>query len=174
LQQCRDYLLAVAMRRLPARLQAKVGASDVAQEALTQAHANFDRFTGETESELLAWLARILEYRVLTVERKFLKTVARDVGREVSLDLPGDSSAGPFDLVRDTPGPSSRADAQEEHARLSEAMARLRPDDRQIIELRNLELLSFAEIGRRTERSADAVRKHWARAVERLQEELDR
>jgi RNA polymerase sigma-70 factor (ECF subfamily) len=48
------------------------------------------------------------------------------------------------------------------------------PDDyRRVIELRYLEEQSFEEIGARMQRSADAARKLWARAVERLQQELE-
>jgi RNA polymerase sigma-70 factor (ECF subfamily) len=161
------------MRRLPKDLQAKIGASDLAQEALTQAHANFMRFHGDSERELLAWLGQILDYSLLTVQRRYCDTDKRAIAREVPLDDRGDSSDAPFDVPRDTPGPASRAAALEEQARLSAAMSQLRPADREVIELRNLQALSFAEIARRTGRTPDAVRKHWARALDRLSELLD-
>lgn len=172
LQRCRGYLLAAAIRRLPVELQAKVGASDLAQDALTQAHANFDRFIGDSEGELLAWLGKILDYSVLTVERRYRGTSKRAIAREVPLADESDSSNVPIELARDTPRPDSRVALLEERARLAKVMASLRPADREVIELRNLQALSFAEIARRTGRTPDAVRKHWARALDRLSDAL--
>ena len=44
---------------------------------------------------------------------------------------------------------------------------------RQVIVGRYQEQLSFEEIGRRLHRSAEAARKLWWRAIERLRQELD-
>jgi RNA polymerase sigma-70 factor (ECF subfamily) len=173
LQRCRGYLLAVAQRRLPPDLRAKVGASDLAQEALTKAHANFERFTGESERELLAWLSRILEYSLYTVERRFRGTNKRNVAREVPLEGNSDSAGVPLNLAGDSPSPDSAAAAREEQLRLVAKLAQLRPADHEIIELRNLQALSFAEIARRQGRDPDTVRKHWARALDRLSDALD-
>jgi RNA polymerase sigma factor (sigma-70 family) len=54
---------------------------------------------------------------------------------------------------------------------LQQALARLPADYRKVIELRFLEERSFEEIGRLTNRSPDAARKLWARAIERLGED---
>ena len=51
-------------------------------------------------------------------------------------------------------------------------MARLPPDYRDVLYLRYWEGLSFVQIAGRIGRSADAVRKLWYRAIERLQAEL--
>lgn len=171
LQRCRDYLLAVAGRELLPEVRAKVGASDLVQEALTLAHANFDRFDGKTEGELFAWLTRIVDRRVLSAKRRYLDTGKRDARKEQSLDE-ADDSGNPLPLAANSPTPASKAVRQEDLTRLQAALARLRPVDREIIELRNLELLSFVAIGEQTGRTADAARKQWVRAMERLMDEL--
>lgn len=51
-------------------------------------------------------------------------------------------------------------------------LARLPADHPVVIELRYWKGLSFADIGTEMDRSADAVRKLWYRAIERLQAEL--
>jgi len=172
LQRCRAYLLAAAGRGLAPELRAKVGASDLVQEALTLAHANFERFAGESEAELLAWLARIVERRVLTAKRQYIDTEKRDARRERSLDAADDSNNPVEHLALNTPTPASKAVHVEDQARLVAALARLAPKDREIIELRNLELLTFVAIGQKTGRTADAVRKHWGAAMERLLDAL--
>ena len=62
-EECRNYLLWIANRRLDQSIQSKVGASDLVQETILQAHQIFDRFHGATRQELLAWLAQILELK---------------------------------------------------------------------------------------------------------------
>lgn len=173
LQRCRAYLLAAAGRGLMPDLRAKVGASDLVQEALTLAHANFERFVGDTEGELVAWLAKIVERRVLTAKRQYIDTEKRDVRRELPLDIADESNRPVENLALDTPSPASKVARQEDQERLETALARLSPGDRQVIEMRNLELLSFVAIGEKTGRTADAVRKQWVLAMERLLDECD-
>lgn len=170
LDRCRNYLLTVASRRLPRALRGKLGSSDIAQQTLTQAHAHFHKFHGESEGELLAWLAGILENQVRSAERKYFGTLATNIRREQAWADDPDGDASVSSLVADTPGPARRAAAAEEQAQMRQVLAFLGSEDRELIELRNFELLSYVEIAQRTGRTADAVRKHWARAIERLTE----
>jgi RNA polymerase sigma-70 factor, ECF subfamily len=55
---------------------------------------------------------------------------------------------------------------------LDRALEQLPEDYQTVIWLRHRDKLSFAEIGARTNRSADAARMCWTRAVKRLQEIL--
>ena len=54
-----------------------------------------------------------------------------------------------------------------------EALGRLSDVYRQVITWRYQEERSFEEIGQLLRRSPEAARKLWARAIERLQEELE-
>jgi RNA polymerase sigma factor (sigma-70 family) len=63
--------------------------------------------------------------------------------------------------------------AWEEEREVDAALARLPAHFREVIVLHHREHLTFAEIGRRTERSADAVRKVRARAVTQFQQLLN-
>ena len=62
--------------------------------------------------------------------------------------------------------------ADEQLGRLQAAIGRLPDDYRQVIALRYQEGLAFEEVGRRLGRSTDAARMLWARAVDRLKQEL--
>jgi DNA-directed RNA polymerase specialized sigma24 family protein len=64
--------------------------------------------------------------------------------------------------------------AHEQAEALEQALAGLPKDYRQVILLRYQEEHTFEEIGRLMNRSADAARKLWLRAVERLQQEMDK
>jgi RNA polymerase sigma-70 factor (ECF subfamily) len=68
--------------------------------------------------------------------------------------------------------PSRQMMAAEQAAALRAALLRLPEDYRQVILLRNIERLSFQEIGARLQRSNEAARKLWVRAVDRLRELL--
>jgi RNA polymerase sigma-70 factor (ECF subfamily) len=55
---------------------------------------------------------------------------------------------------------------------LQRALSQLPEEYRRVITLRHYEEQSFEEIGKQMERSTDAARKLWARAIERLRQEL--
>jgi RNA polymerase sigma-70 factor (ECF subfamily) len=172
LETCRRYLLLAANRQLDPQLQAKGGPSDLVQQTFMEAQRDFAHFHGTTEAELLAWLSQLLQNNVANFARGFRGTHKRDIRREVA--LPGsDSTTAPSGPVADTPSPSARAMEQEQAQALASALARLPDDYRQVLMLRFQEQRSFEEIGQLLQRSPDAARKLWARAMERLRQEWE-
>jgi len=167
----RQYLLLVANQELPSGLHAKIGASDLVQQTFLEAQRGFGQFAGTSGEELRAWLRRILLNNVANVRRHYHNTDKRDVGREVSLDDTAPEQPHPSPQAAADP-PSARARAEEEADLLRRALGRLPEAARQAIEWRNYERCSFAEIGRRLGRSAEAARKLWARAIEQLRQLL--
>src|SRR5262249_40058726 len=85
LEACRPYLLLVAHEHLQPDVQGKDGPSDLVQETFLKAQQHFDRFQGETEEELLAWLRRILFNNLLNSVRHYSGTDKRRIDREVEL-----------------------------------------------------------------------------------------
>jgi RNA polymerase sigma-70 factor (ECF subfamily) len=164
----------VANRELGDDLQAKLGASDVVQETFVQAQKVFHRFHGNENEQLIAWLAKILEHKLAHARRQFAGTQKRDMHREVSLECGPEANPG-GDGKRANRGstPSSIVAGKEEHRRLELALARLPDDMRRAVELRSLERMPFAEVGEQLQRSSEAARKLWVRAICRLQQLLD-
>jgi RNA polymerase sigma-70 factor (ECF subfamily) len=70
------------------------------------------------------------------------------------------------------PSPSTQLMAQEQAQRLLQALERLPEDYQRVIRLRYAERLSFEDIGRLMQRSANAARLLWLRAIERVKHEL--
>jgi RNA polymerase sigma-70 factor (ECF subfamily) len=173
LEACRGYLLLIARRQLEPDLQAKGGASDLVQETFFEAQRDFAQFHGGSEAELLAWLRRLLLNNLANFSRSYRSTVKRAVGREVPLEPDGSNNEPDRGLAAGDPSPSSLAAQNEQAQALWEALARLPDDHRQVIQLRYLEERSFEEIGRLMNRSSDAARKLWARAMERLRQEWE-
>lgn len=175
LESARRYLVSIARQELDQDLRAKNSPSDLVQETFVEAQRAFGQFQGDTEGELLAWLRQLLLHRVSKVRRSFRDTQKRRLAREVALG--GDSSSdGPAGgLAADNvPSPSGQAMVNEQDQALQAALGRLPDDYRRVITLRYQDDLPFEEIGRQLDRSPDAARKLWARAVERLHEELER
>src|SRR6516162_5798089 len=110
LEAYRDYLRLLARIQLVLRLQAKMDASDIVQQAILQAHEGRTQFRGTTEAEKLAWLRAILANVLAAAARRF-DTRARDVGRERSLegDLELSSSRLECLFAGDQTSPSQRA-----------------------------------------------------------------
>jgi RNA polymerase sigma-70 factor (ECF subfamily) len=171
LETCRRYLLLVAQRQLGSDLQAKGGASDLVQETFLEAQRDFAQFTGTSEAELLAWLARLLLNNLGNFTRRYRTTSKRAVAREVALQVDGSSNAPGNGLAAPGPTPSGQAMGREQARALYQALERLPDEYRQVLTLRFLQGQSFEEIGRQMDRSPDAARKLWSRALERLREE---
>jgi RNA polymerase sigma-70 factor (ECF subfamily) len=173
LEACRRYLLLIADRELDPALRAKGGASDLVQQTFLEAQRDFGRFQGDSEEELLAWLRQLLRHNLADFTRSYRGTDKRLVGREVSLEPDTPSGERGGGLAADTPSPSGRAMAHEQEEALQRALAQLPEDYRRVLVLRHQEGHSFEEIGRQLNRSPEAARKLWSRAVERLQLALD-
>jgi RNA polymerase sigma-70 factor (ECF subfamily) len=172
LEQFRPYLLLIASDELDSDLRAKGGASDLVQESFVDAQRGFDNFHGVSANELLAWLRQILLHNVADFTRRYRVAAARRVDQEQALDGPHDSPGK--HVVADEPSPSELASAGERAQLLFAAIQRLPDDQRQAVLLRYQGHLSFEEIGAALNRSADAARKLWFRAVENLREQLGR
>ena len=78
-------------------------------------------------------------------------------------------------MVPDTAAatPSAAVVRQEQDEALQAALARLPDDYRRVLALRYDEERTFEEIGTLLQRSPNAARKMWLRAIERLQRELE-
>jgi RNA polymerase sigma-70 factor, ECF subfamily len=173
LEAARQYLLSIARQEFDPDLRAKNSPSDVVQETFVEAQRDFGRFQGNTEAELLAWLRQLLLHRVGKLRRRYRDTQKRQLAREVALGGDDSSSGLAGILAAGSLSPSGQAMENEQDEALQAALGRLPEDYRRVITLRYQEQLPFEEIGRLLERSPDAARKLWARAVERLLEELD-
>lgn len=105
--------------------------------------------------------------------RRYRGTDKRAVEREVSVTPDRSSQVeGPV-LVADEPSPSAEMMAEEQVQTLHRALARLPEDYRSVIVLRYQDQKPFEEIGKLMNRTPDAARKLWARAMERLQQEWE-
>jgi RNA polymerase sigma-70 factor (ECF subfamily) len=170
LELYRDYLKLLARLQLDQRLQSKLDASDVVQEAFLQAHRVFNKFQGGTEAELTAWLRQILASKLADQMRRYYGSRQRNVRleRELARDMDQSSSALNGELLAAQSSPSSQAEWREQAVLLAAALERLPESYREVIVLHQLEDLPFPEVARRMGRSVDSVKNLWLRALPRL------
>lgn len=170
LEVYRNYLALAARVQVGRRLQGKVDASDLVQEAYLEAHRHFHRFRGQTERELLGWLRQILATTLAHQVRRYLGAKRRDLRLERRLAEEMDQSFQALNqgLIADQTSPSQQASRREHAVLLADALKELPEDYREVLILRHLEGLSFPEVSRRMDRSVDSVEKLWIRALTRL------
>ncbi len=159
------HLLRVARRRLPKRLQAKTGGSDLLQLTFLEAHQDFHQFHGRTEAELEAWFRQILLHNITDIERQYLQAGKRQIAVEMPL-AQGEPEAA-------TLSPSAEALEHEKIEALERALETLGKRDRQIVHLRMEQRLRFDQIGPLVGLSEAGARSLWYRAIQRLARKLE-
>jgi RNA polymerase sigma-70 factor, ECF subfamily len=153
-----------ARRRLLGGMRRKVAESDIVQETYLAAFRDLDDFEDRGPGSFRRWLETILSYRANENVRRFVGADKRALGREVST-APDGSGIGPA-----SPGlsPSVEVAAKEERETLRHGIDAMEGDDRLVLRLIGLEGKDFCEAGQVLNRSPDAARKLYARAVLRL------
>ena len=154
-------LLALIRLRMGPSLRARLESRDVLQATLLKAFQGLDRFEGTGSSTLAAWLARIATNEIRD-QAEFHGRARRDAARDVPLDDQSKAVAAQLRSVL------SQLVLGEEQARLERALESLPEDYREVILLRRLEELSYADIAGRLGRSPDACRMLFGRAMAAL------
>jgi RNA polymerase sigma-70 factor, ECF subfamily len=167
LSAVRDYLLLVANKELDPSLRCKGNASDLVQETFLRAQRGMQAFRGRTPSEWRHWLRSILVRNLAQERRRFCSTAKRQIRLEVNI-----ADERRFEGSRDNETPSRNLALRELEQALIEGLSRLPVHYREVVIWHQREQLSFEEIGRRRQISAEAARKLWTRALGRLRKEL--
>jgi RNA polymerase sigma-70 factor, ECF subfamily len=175
LERYRNYLLLLSRLQLDPRLSSKVDPTDVVQETFLEAARDFPQFQGSTEGELARWLRQIMVTNLANLIRRFLGTDRRDVRLEQDLGAGVEQSSDAFAaaLPASQTSPSDQVARREEAVLLADAVHTLPDHYREVVILRSLQGLPFAEVARRVGRSVDAVEKLWARALVRLRQAME-
>src|SRR5438094_9572986 len=127
LERYRAYLLVLARVQIGRRLQGKVDAADVVQEAFLGAYRDFAQFRGTSEKEFLGWLRGILASLLANLVRHYQGTQRRDVRleRQLAVELEQSSQALDRGLIALQSSPSQQAARREQSVLLANALGRL-------------------------------------------------
>ena len=172
-QLCAVYgsrVLWLVRLRMGAELRSKLESMDLVQDVLVCALKDLRNFTYKNEGDFVRWLARIAENRLRDNLDK-LHADKRDIRKEVRLNTHRltleDSFVAALYAV-DTTTPSAIISKREEFDNLAKAIDTLKPEYREVIVLTKVEGLSYREIGDKLDRSADAARMLFSRAMAAL------
>lgn len=170
-----NYLKLLAQSQIDERLRRRVGASDIVQETLLEAHRDFLHFAGKSPGEFGGWLRRILLNNLKRAIECHLLTAKRDMRRELSmedLNRSMDKSVARLEAFLADPGQSPGSDAQHHEflLKLSDCIAVLPLEYREVIVLRHIQGMPFKDIAAKLGKTSGAVRMIWLRAIEKLRE----
>jgi RNA polymerase sigma-70 factor, ECF subfamily len=172
----RDRLRRMVEIRLDTRLQARLDASDVVQEAYVEVAGRLEEYLRDPRLPLFLWLRLVVGERLTRLHRHHLGARMRDAGREVSLyrgALPAASSAAlAAQLLGRHTSPTQAAVRAERILRVQEALNALDPVDREVLSLRHFEELTAAEAAQVLGIAESAAAKRYFRALKRLKEVL--
>lgn len=172
----RQRLRRMVQLRLDRRLQGRIDASDVLQEAFIDASRRLKEYAANPAIPPFLWLRLLTVQRLQTLHRLQLGAKARDAGREVSLHsgpLPAaDSRSLAAQLLGRLTTPSRAALRAEIQIHIQEALNAMDPIDGEILALRHFEELSNGEAAAVLGLHKAAASNRYVRALRRLKELL--
>lgn len=170
--QHRDRLRRMVRLRMDRRLQGRVDASDVIQEAYVEATQRYDDYRQKPEVSPFIWLRFLTGQKLIQLQRRHLGTRARDANREVSIyrgAMPEATSAAlAAQLIGKQTSPTQAVARAETKMRVQEALNNMDEIDREVLALRHFEQLNNGEVAQLLCISEDAAYKRYVRALKRL------
>ncbi len=154
-------LLAFIRLRLGRSLRAQLESRDILQATFLKSFEHLHQFEQSDASSLMAWLARIAENEIRD-RADYQKRQRRDARLEEPLAT---AHAGIAAGMRSA---LTQVLQDERAGQLEEALETLEPHHREVIILRAFEELSVREIGARLDKTEDACRMLYARAMAAL------
>mgnify|MGYP000020558332 CR=1 FL=1 len=171
----RARLKTMVQLRMDRRMQGRVDASDVIQDACLEAATRVDDYVQKKPMTFFLWLRFLVGEQLITQHRRHLGAAKRDARREISLfnRLPEASTAMlAARLVGSLTAPSEAAVRTENRLEVEEALNSMSDLDREIIALRHFEQLSRAETAELLDIQESACSKRYVRAMQRLSEKF--
>lgn len=169
-------ILRIVRLRLAGELRSKLKlqSMDVVQEVFMYAFQHLQDFEPKSQGHFLNWLAKKVEHSIYD-RLDYISRIKREApAGEISIDqeiMPSrETSQLKIQIKDDGTTPSQFAVKQERGQLIDSMLDLLEPEQRELIIHRDLEELTFAEIGKILGKSEDAVRKQYCRAFKKLTE----
>ena len=172
----RDRLRRMVKLRMDRRLQGRLDASDVLQEAYVDVAKRAAEYRENSKMPVFLWLRLITGQRLMALHRQHLGAQMRNAGQEVSLHRgalpPASSISIAAMLLGRITSPTRAARRAELQERLQDILNAMDPIDREILTLRHFEELGNGETAQVLGISKSAASSRYIRAVMRLKKEL--
>ncbi len=165
-------LAARVEQKLPDDLRAVIAPEDIIQETFTDAFRHIAAFRPEGRDAFYRWLTAISDNR-LTDAVRAARAAKRGGGRERVHGIDRSSIAALMDVIAiHERTPSRSAGMHEAGAAVHVALAGLKPEYRETLQLRFLDGLPVAEVARRLGKTEPAVHKLCSRGLQALRESI--
>jgi len=177
-QHYRERLRRLVRLRMDRRLQGRIDASDVLQEAFVDFASRVEEYIRQPDMPLFLWLRFLTGQRLQLLHRHHLGAQMRDAGREVSLHRGAMPQATSISLAAQLLGRFTSVTQAVHRAEmqmiLQEAINSMDPIDREIVALRHFEELSNEETAQVLGIKSSAASSRHVRALKRLREVLQK
>jgi len=167
-------ILRIVRFRLPPgmRQKLKLQSMDIVQEVFMYALQHLKDFEPKSQGHFMNWLGKKV-YHYICDRLDYVSRIKRKApGGEISIDekfTPTDETNQiQMQIKDDGPTPGQSAVIKERDQLIDSLMDLLEPEQRELIINRNLEELTFKEMGEMYGKSEDAARKQYCRAFKKL------
>ena len=172
----RERLLKLVKLRMDRRMQGRLDAEDVLQEAFVDFASRVQEYTNDPTMPFYLWLRYLTGQRLQLMHRHHLGTMMRDAGREVSIHRGPMPRATSVSLAAQLLGRFTSVTQAVQRAEmqvlLQEAINSMDETDREILALRHFEELSNAETAQVLGIKRSTASSRHLRAIGRLKEIL--
>ena len=167
-------ILRIVRLRLTSNMRSKLRlqSMDIVQEVFMYALQHLKDFEPKSQGHFVNWLGKKVEHYICD-RLDYVSTLKRGApGGEISIDQeapPGaETTQAPLEIEDNGTTPSQFAVKQEREQLIDSLLGLLEPEQRELIIHRDLEDMTFTEIGELLGRTEDAIRKAYCRAFKKL------
>jgi RNA polymerase sigma-70 factor, ECF subfamily len=150
----------------------KMQSMDIVQEVFLYALQHLKDFEPQSQGHFINWLSKKVQHCIYDRLDYVKRNKRMPSGGEISLDQEytpkGENSEFKLQIKDDSPTPSHFAVIKERERLIDSMLEQLEIEQREVIIKRDLEELTFKEIGEMTGKSEDATRKQYCRAFKKL------
>jgi RNA polymerase sigma-70 factor (subfamily 1) len=167
-------ILRIVRLRLSSELRhrLRLQSMDIVQEVFLYALQHLKDFEPKSKGHFLNWLSKRVEHYILDRLDYVSRVKRKAPGGEISVDEKKGSNNETYQeqlqIADNRPTPSQSAIIKQREQLIDSALRLLKPEQRELITHRDLEELTFKEIGEIYNKSKDAVRKQYCRAFKKL------
>ena len=176
MERFRQRLKRLVGLRMDRRLQGRVGASDVVQEAMIEAARRFDEYATNPPASFYLWLRWLTADKIIDTHRRHLGTQMRDASREISLYRRPMPEACSVSLAQQLLGqitsPTNAVARAELQLVVQEVLNSMDSVDREIIVLQHFEELTIRETAKVLGIKRSTASMRYIAALKRLKQAL--
>lgn len=163
--------------RMDHRVQGRLDASDVIQEAYVEAAERYHEYQAQRLVSPFVWLRFLTVQKLIQLQRRHLGALGRTVKRELASGQAGrlavTSAVLAAQLVGKLTSPSQAVNREEQRQQVQAALDELEVIDREVLALRHFEQLTNAETAEVLEIASETAYKRYIRALQRLRGKLN-